>query len=156
MLSVQSMLDEFVFRVEIVQNYISVATMTRRKHNNLEVFAEMVEECDGVWSDVDGCFYALSVIHFDGEDHIGRSLRIIITVYECLVQVKHQRLLILVVLPSPEIQLPPLDLGVGRQLLIFQNLENPHGGTQVLHGQRIPIRYRPYQFRDIVLVVSSR
>lgn len=36
-LAVETMLDVLVFRVEVVQHHISIAAVTRRKHNYLEV-----------------------------------------------------------------------------------------------------------------------
>ena len=75
--SVQSMVDQFRFGVQIIQHYISIALVTCSEDNHFEVLICFFETLQCVWADIDSRFYDFSSWKGNGQHYV-RVLRKII------------------------------------------------------------------------------
>ena len=60
MLTEQSMRNELLLRIEIVQNHISIALMTSCKDYNLAHLRQLLDEFESKGSHIDTCIYFLA------------------------------------------------------------------------------------------------
>lgn len=66
MLAEESMVDVFVFRVQVVEYNVGVTTVTCCKNDYFEVFAQILENLLGVGTDVYSSLYHLASGESDG------------------------------------------------------------------------------------------
>ena len=86
------MLDVFVFGVEVVQNYVGVAAVTGSENDNLEVFAQILQDFLGVWTNVDSSLDDFSRWESDGQFDIERRSKSVIAMDEGFIQIKDHSL----------------------------------------------------------------
>jgi len=76
-------------------------------------------------------------------------------VNEGFIEIEDECLLVPVLLAFGQVQFSVLDVAVGRQLLIFEELEYFYGAYQVFSGDGVPIADCTNNFGDIVDVVLA-
>lgn len=79
-LTVETVLEDDLIGIDVVQYHVGIRTMAGCEDNELEMSVEIVEKCDCVWSDVDACFDRLALTHLYGEYYVGIGLGILIAV----------------------------------------------------------------------------
>ena len=95
-LPVQSILEQLILRVNVVQYGISVGLVRRCEHDHLELFVGLLQTLHQVWAQIDTSTYCF----FSREVNLKQDIRIlrlnvINTVNECLVHVENEHFLVL-------------------------------------------------------------
>ena len=93
MLPEQPMVDVKVIGVEVVQNHIRIARVTGCEDDDLEVFAQILEDFLSIGSDVDACLDDLSSWEGDRQFNIVGWSQGIVAVNQSLIQIEDHTLL---------------------------------------------------------------
>lgn len=88
MLSIESMMNELVIRIEIVKNYICITWMTCSEDNNLKIFGQGSKQVDNMRTNIDSSLNFLSCWKFDLYLNITRRVNCIVAMYKGFIQVK--------------------------------------------------------------------
>jgi hypothetical protein len=87
-LAEETVVDEAVLRVEVVEDHVGVATMAGRENDDLEVLAEVFQDLLRVGADVDAGLDDLAGGEGDGEFDVEGRGQGVVAVDERLVEVE--------------------------------------------------------------------
>jgi hypothetical protein len=85
-LSVESMVEQTAVRIQLVEDIISVALMTRREHYDFPFLLHFLEEGNGIRSDIEANFKGKAV-NIDGKLDIRLTLILLKAMNERLIKV---------------------------------------------------------------------
>lgn len=88
------MMNVLILRVQVIENHISVAGMTSGEDYNLKLFRKVLKNFNSIRPNVDASFNDLPSWKCYGQFNIIGRRESIITVYECLIQIKNYTFLI--------------------------------------------------------------
>lgn len=101
MLPVQSVLEDLVVGVKLIQDRISVLLLACRKHNYLEFLSHLLQETQSIWPNVHPEMVHLRVIlQPNAQPQVSLRLVVIHTMDQSLIQIQHQGFLLAVILPT--------------------------------------------------------
>ena len=92
--SEQSVLNVFVFRIQIVQNNISVATVRGCENNDFIVLGELLQTLNSIRSNIDTSFNDFTMREFDGQNYITRHAGILIAMNQSFIKIEDNSLFI--------------------------------------------------------------
>lgn len=92
-LSVQSVLDQFVLWVQVVEDHIGVAGVTGCEDNDFEIGSQSLEHFNSMWANIDPSLNDLPCREGDGQRDIMWRRSCFVAMDKCLIQVEHHRLL---------------------------------------------------------------
>ena len=154
MLPVESMLEEFVLRVKVVEDNVSVTGFTGSVDDELKLLSEAFEEGEGVWADVDSGLGWGLVFGFDGEDDVTLGVGDLGAVDEGLVEVEDEGFLILVARVFGEGEFGGATLEVGVEGEVVEVFEDFEGLGEVLELTGVFVVFAFEELRDVVGVLG--
>ena len=91
---IEPMLDEFLLRVYMIYNNVSVMTLTRREDADLIILVHLLEHFMRVWSDIEVGPHLLSIRRSNHEANVRLALGFTThTMRQSLIEVEQQELL---------------------------------------------------------------
>ena len=94
MLPIQSVLDIFPRRVQVIYDYISIARMACCEDHYLKIFVQIFQDFERIGTNIYGSSGYLSIGELDGEFDIARAVGVVVAVDESFVKIKNYCLLI--------------------------------------------------------------
>ncbi len=91
-LSVQSVFNEFVIRVQVIKHHIGVARVRCSEHNHLKVFSQVLEDLFCVRANIDARFDYFSCWELDWQFDVMRRGQTVVAMNQGLIQVKYDAL----------------------------------------------------------------
>lgn len=91
MFSEEAMVDEAILRVKVVKYHVGIAGMACSENDNLEVFAQVLQDFLGMRSNVDACLNHLACGKGDGKFDVKGRCQCIVAVNQRLIEVKDHR-----------------------------------------------------------------
>lgn len=84
--------NKLLVGVEMVDYHVSVAFVTGREDDQLEIFGQLFEALSRIWPDIDPGFQHCPIGKLDRQSHIMIQGQILIAVDQSLVEVEHDGL----------------------------------------------------------------
>lgn len=89
MLTIEAVLNEISFRIQIVENLIRVARVACCKDHHLIFTLQTFQQFNCSWPNINACFSLLSSGKFNRNFEVMFMRYALIAVYECLIEVKY-------------------------------------------------------------------